>query len=306
MESNREHERLVNQNRRLLAKMSGLSLRLQSSIQTLSSIMELTAVPITAPNLEAAGRAILEILVRELNGVECCSLLMHVPEKNRLELLAAQGQDDLFDDRVGLFNERLAFTDGEGIAGRVFQENEALFVAPESPERQWLKTSPDLTTPKFLACLPLRQGGLPTGVLNISFNHAKTFDPPRRRDLILLGQVVANVIHAYMLKTELDEKAVSLEAKVRECELEIVERRRTEAKLAASLEDKEILLREIHHRVKNNMQVVSSLINLHSGKSRDARIAEIFGDCQSRLRTMALMHEILYRTDSPGRVDLDV
>jgi two-component sensor histidine kinase len=69
-----------------------------------------------------------------------------------------------------------------------------------------------------------------------------------------------------------------------------------EEKLIKSLEEKEILLKEIHHRVKNNMQIISSLLNLQSGYLKDKGAVDALKDCQGRIMSMAMIHENLYRS----------
>src|SRR5262249_5275835 len=66
-------------------------------------------------------------------------------------------------------------------------------------------------------------------------------------------------------------------------------------RLQASLEEKDALLREVHHRVKNNLQLISSLLNLQAARVDEPSIAEIFADSRNRVRSMALVHENLYR-----------
>jgi two-component sensor histidine kinase len=72
---------------------------------------------------------------------------------------------------------------------------------------------------------------------------------------------------------------------------DITERRAAEQRLQASLQEKELLLKEIHHRVKNNLQVVASMLTLQAELTSDAEARGMLGACRQRVISMALVHE---------------
>jgi len=94
-----------------------------------------------------------------------------------------------------------------------------------------------------------------------------------------------------------------LRAANQQLQAEVTERKRMEEKIAASLREKEVLLREVHHRVKNNMQIVSSILTLESKHIKNEQALKMFADSQDRIRSMALVHEKLYESKDLARID---
>jgi two-component sensor histidine kinase len=85
--------------------------------------------------------------------------------------------------------------------------------------------------------------------------------------------------------------------------MDITARKRAEEQIKASLAEKEVMLREIHHRVKNNLQVISSLVSLQADSLTDERMREEFNDVRDRVRSMALIHEKLYQTSDLAQLN---
>lgn len=111
---------------------------------------------------------------------------------------------------------------------------------------------------------------------------------------ISLAQLLATHAASAMENATLYERA----------RLEISRREEAEKQIRASLAEKEVLLKEIHHRVKNNLQIISSLLSLQTNYISEPKALEAFQDGQNRVRSMALIHEKLYRSADIAQIEL--
>ena len=108
--------------------------------------------------------------------------------------------------------------------------------------------------------------------------------------------------HREELETLVSQRTEALTQTNVQLAQEIEERTKAEEVIKKSLREKDLLLKEIHHRVKNNLQIIVSLINLQSRKVTNPEASCLFRDCQERIRAIALVHEKLYASDNLSEI----
>jgi two-component sensor histidine kinase len=85
---------------------------------------------------------------------------------------------------------------------------------------------------------------------------------------------------------------------------DVTKERRAKDKLISNLSEKEILLKEIHHRVKNNLQIISSLLSLQSGlNTKHSDLTNLYNESQNRIKSMAAIHEMFYKSENLDTID---
>lgn len=105
------------------------------------------------------------------------------------------------------------------------------------------------------------------------------------------------------LEDRVHERTEALSRANERLQNEVSERKAAEALVLASLQEKEVLLKEIHHRVKNNLQIISSLLNLQTQGITDTGTLQAMRDSQARVRSMALIHEKLYQSENLANIE---
>jgi PAS domain S-box-containing protein len=112
------------------------------------------------------------------------------------------------------------------------------------------------------------------------------------------GQVVPTILSVAIVR-ETDARQEYFVTLIQD----ITDRKRAEEELESSLQEKELLLKEIHHRVKNNLQIISSLLNLQSRHIGDEKLEGMFQECQDRITAMASVHSLLYKSRNFAEID---
>jgi PAS domain S-box-containing protein len=116
-------------------------------------------------------------------------------------------------------------------------------------------------------------------------------------------QLHANEQQLRAANQQLRANEQQLKAANQQLQADVIERKRAEEQIKRDMKEKEVLIKEIHHRVKNNMQVISSILNLHSKHIEDEQALKIFRNGQSRIRSMALVHEKMYESEDLANID---
>jgi two-component sensor histidine kinase len=120
----------------------------------------------------------------------------------------------------------------------------------------------------------------------------------------VLRGLEASLKSSRRLQGQLEEKQIKLEAANQALSSEIKERRRIQAQLMTTLSERERLLQEVHHRVNNHLQVVSSMLSLSRAKISDIQARELVQESQHRVRAVGLIHESMYRSGHMAEVSL--
>jgi len=176
---------------------------------------------------------------------------------------------------------------------------------------------------KSYASMPIHFDGKTVGALNINSLRKNAFDEEELKLLKdvsqQIGVAIKNAKQAEYLRISeealqraneelelrVEERTKRLSEKNKELKKEIAKRRNAEEQTKASLYEKELLVKEIQHRVKNNLQVITSLLDLQNEYVKDGTFKTILVDVQNRIRSMALIHEQIFQSKNVAKIDFE-
>jgi two-component sensor histidine kinase len=193
---------------------------------------------------------------------------------------------------------------GEGICGYVAKTGVAEIINNTSRDSRYkLDDEPRLSE----ITVPILSEDKVIGIIDSEHTEAGFFNEQDLEILVTIASMVSIKLNQAKAKEKLNQHKIELEntveAKTLELQKTIEELKVSNSEILQSNNEKETLLKEIHHRVKNNLQIVSSLLNLHGYKTENKHAQEVFVDCKNRIKSMSLIHEQLYGKGNLSKIN---
>ncbi len=243
-------------------------------------------------------------LVLQNAGAETGTLLLESKQQLRIEATGtAEPAAIVVQQAISLENtEQLPLS----LIQYVARKQETVILADASRESQFASDHYIKSRqPKSVLCMPIQGQGKLIGILYLENNlTVDAFTLDRATILQVLTAQAAIALENARLYEQLATYSQTLETSNRALQQEVSDRTRAEEQLRQSLSEREILLKEIHHRVKNNLQIISGLLQLQAQSVTDAATISILRESQYRIESMSLIHKKLYASSDFGEIDL--
>ena len=214
-------------------------------------------------------------ILADLSGAEWATLRVPRKDDPGLHLIAAAGPGVETSPPIPVFGEE------QQLAMSTFMDGEIRVVNDYAAEQHPPPAVLAMGT-RSVVMIPMRAGERTRGLVTVISRKLHHFTP----EIVRLLTSVGDGLGIHLEKARMDEAQELADDQIR-----------------ASLAEKEVLLREINHRVKNNLQIISSLLNLQSRGIQDEMALRSFEVSQERIRAMALIHEKFYQSDDLARID---
>jgi len=235
--------------------------------------------------------------------------LIYVIENNETVLKAQRGVPNWYIEKAGRIPK------GRGFTWRTIDSCK-LNYCPDTDKENVIGPAGILLGIKSYVSIPIIINDNPIGTINVTSLNKNTFHKDDISLFNLIATQVSMVVKNAIQTEQLQNTYNLLEEKIKERTLELlksnallreeIEKRiRAEQEIKKSLIEKEILLKELQHRVKNNLQVISSMLDLQIDYINNEKISEKFIEAQKRVKSMALVHEQMYQSEVLSDLDFN-